>query len=149
MRDFQIHMANSGELQHTPGCVLVLCVVCWVWRQRGGRSHPACVHTVGGSKSTVYISQPREYLQEEVKLRQSMYWAVRWSREDFSWTERLSLVWSVWIYWRIRWRLPVDTVTVRTVLKTTGTQRMRRGSTAALSAGRASHRGLSCWHTPC
>ena len=74
---------------------------------------------------------------------------VKWRREQFSWTGRLCVVPSVWIYWRIRWLLPVDTVTAWTVSKTTGTQRMRRKPTAALSVRRASHRGLSWWKVPC
>ncbi|KAL7396964.1 hypothetical protein ABVT39_014302 [Epinephelus coioides] len=38
---------------------------------------------------------------------------------------------------------PVDTATASTVFKASGMERMRRESTAALSVGRASHRGLS------
>ena len=74
---------------------------------------------------------------------------VKWRRKEFSWTGKPSLVPSVWIYWRIRWLLPVDTATAWTVLKATGMKRIVSTSTAALSAGRRSHRGLSCWKTPC
>ncbi len=76
-------------------------------------------------------------------------WEVKWRRKEFSWTEKPSLVPSVWIHWRIRWLFPVDTATAWTVLKATGMKRMRSKSTAALSAGSSLHRGLSWWKTPC
>ena len=31
-----------------------------------------------------------------------LHWEVKWHKKEFSWTRKLSLVRSVWIYWRIR-----------------------------------------------
>ncbi len=75
--------------------------------------------------------------------------ALKWQNPVFQWLKASSTVQFVWIYWRIQWRLTVDTVTVWAVLQVTGIRMIRRESTAALSADRPSLQDLFYVKTPC
>ena len=89
------------------------------------------------------------FCPEEVNLFYSLWQQLKWRSKKINWTEKDSAVRSVWIYWRIRWLLAVDTATVWAVLTPTGTKGRREEATAALSVDRPSHRGLSWWKAPC
>jgi len=124
-----------------------MCVNNLLWTAGDNESHS--LQQVNKSRD-LFPSEHRDcFCPEKVKLFDSDSQEVKWRCTEISWTKKNSAVRSVWIYWRIRWLFPVDTATAWTVLKPTGMERMRRKSTAALSVGRPSHRGLSWWKTPC
>ena len=76
-------------------------------------------------------------------------WTVKWLRLRVFWIRISWAVRSVWIYWRIQWLFPVDTVTVWAVLRATGIRMIILVSTAVPSAERPSPRGLFWIKTPC
>ena len=113
------------------------------WRGRAARPRSLQEHVIWRSQLRLVLGR------RKWKSHSRWEWEEKWLRKELSWTEKPSLVASVWISWRIRWLSPVDTATVWSVLKPTGMERTRRESTAALSAGRLSQRGLTWRRTSC
>ena len=109
---------------------------------------PSLSHIKFEDNSCCLDQSSNNFPSKEVRLSQSFALRGEMAQKEVR-LDRETLVRSVWIPWRICWLFLVEAATAWTVLKITGTEKMRRISTAALSVERPLYRGLSRLKTPC